>query len=97
MAERHRPTAEVEMSAQSSRDSATEAPRDSIADMKLEVVGLPVTNVDRAKSAYERLGWRLDADFATGEDFRVVQLTPPRPSGYAGCMVAEQTGEGLLS
>jgi catechol 2,3-dioxygenase-like lactoylglutathione lyase family enzyme len=46
-------------------------------DMKLEVVVLPVTDVDRAKAFYESLGWRLDADFATGEDFRVVQLTPP--------------------
>jgi len=46
-------------------------------DMKLEVVVLPVADVDRAKGFYERLGWRLDADFATGEDFRVVQLTPP--------------------
>jgi len=45
--------------------------------MKLEVVVLPVADVDRAKGFYERLGWRLDADFATGEDFRVVQLTPP--------------------
>jgi catechol 2,3-dioxygenase-like lactoylglutathione lyase family enzyme len=47
------------------------------ADLKLEVVVLPVSDVDRAKSFYEGLGWRLDADFATGEDFRVVQLTPP--------------------
>ena len=46
-------------------------------DMRLEVVVLPVTDVDRAKEFYQGLGWRLDADFATGEDFRVVQLTPP--------------------
>jgi catechol 2,3-dioxygenase-like lactoylglutathione lyase family enzyme len=46
-------------------------------DMRLEVVVLPVTDVDRAKAFYQGLGWRLDADFATGEDFRVVQLTPP--------------------
>src|SRR5215468_10577432 len=46
-------------------------------DMKLEVVVLGVSNVDRAKAFYEKLGWRLDGDFATGEDFRVVQLTPP--------------------
>jgi catechol 2,3-dioxygenase-like lactoylglutathione lyase family enzyme len=45
--------------------------------MKLEVVVLPVADVDRAKQFYERLGWRLDADFAVSEDFRVVQLTPP--------------------
>ncbi len=46
-------------------------------DMKLEVVVVPVSDVDRAKSFYESMGWRLDADFVTGPDFRVVQLTPP--------------------
>ena len=46
-------------------------------DMKLEVVVLPVADVDRAKDFYKSLGWRLDADFAKSEDFRVVQLTPP--------------------
>jgi catechol 2,3-dioxygenase-like lactoylglutathione lyase family enzyme len=46
------------------------------ADMKLEVVVLGVSDVDRAKAFYEKLGWRLDADFAKGDDFRVVQLTP---------------------
>jgi len=45
-------------------------------DFKLEVVVIPVADVDRAKAFYESLGWRLDADFATGEDFRVVQFTP---------------------
>jgi catechol 2,3-dioxygenase-like lactoylglutathione lyase family enzyme len=48
-----------------------------VMDMKLEVVVLPVTDADRSKQFYESLGWRLDADFAIGEDFRVVQLTPP--------------------
>jgi predicted enzyme related to lactoylglutathione lyase len=46
-------------------------------DMKLEVVVLPVSDVDRAKSFYASMEWRLDADFVTGEDFRVVQFTPP--------------------
>ena len=46
-------------------------------DMKLEVVVIPVSDVDRAKNFYAGLGWRLDADFATGDDFRVIQLTPP--------------------
>jgi catechol 2,3-dioxygenase-like lactoylglutathione lyase family enzyme len=46
-------------------------------DMKLEVVLLPVADVDRAKAFYEGLGWRLDADFPISEGFRVVQLTPP--------------------
>ena len=45
-------------------------------DMKLEVVVIGVSDVDRAKAFYENLGWRLDADFAAGDDFRVVQLTP---------------------
>jgi catechol 2,3-dioxygenase-like lactoylglutathione lyase family enzyme len=45
-------------------------------DMKLEIVVLPVSDVDRAKDFYTGLGWRLDADFAA-EQFRVVQLTPP--------------------
>jgi catechol 2,3-dioxygenase-like lactoylglutathione lyase family enzyme len=46
-------------------------------DMKLEVVVVPVADVDRAKGFYQALGSRLDADFAGPEGFRVVQLTPP--------------------
>ena len=45
-------------------------------DMKLEVEIVPVSDVDRAKEFYERLGWRLDADDVAGDDFRIVQLTP---------------------
>jgi len=45
--------------------------------MKLEVVVIPVSNVDRAKEFYSRLGWRLDADRAAGDNFRLVQFTPP--------------------
>ena len=45
--------------------------------MKLEVVVVPVSDVDRAKRFYETLGWRLDADFVAADDLRVVQLTPP--------------------
>src|ERR1700685_468418 len=45
--------------------------------MKLEVVVVPVSDVDRAKHFYQELGWRQDADFAATADFRVVQLTPP--------------------
>jgi len=51
--------------------------------MKLEVVVVPVSEVDRAKRFYETLGFRLDIDYIAGENFRVVQLTPPqsfRPS-----------------
>ena len=47
-----------------------------VIDMGLEVVTLPVSDVDRAKSFYQSLGWRLDADLAVGDDFRVVQFTP---------------------
>ncbi len=46
-------------------------------DQKLEVVVIPVSDVDRAKRFYEKLGWRLDADFAFDNGFRVVQFTPP--------------------
>jgi catechol 2,3-dioxygenase-like lactoylglutathione lyase family enzyme len=46
-------------------------------DMKLEVVVIPVSDVDRAKLFYEGLGWRLDADVVAGDEFRIVQLTPP--------------------
>jgi catechol 2,3-dioxygenase-like lactoylglutathione lyase family enzyme len=46
-------------------------------DMKLEVIVIPVSDVDRAKSFYEKIGWRLNADRSRGEDFRLVQFTPP--------------------
>src|SRR5215831_12039116 len=46
-------------------------------DMKLEVVVIPVSDVDRSKTFYGGLGWRLDADFRFDNGFRVVQLTPP--------------------
>ncbi|MGP4091035.1 VOC family protein [Streptomyces sp. KR55] len=46
-------------------------------DMKLEVVVIPVADVDRSKGFYEGLGWRLDADFTADDGLRVVQLTPP--------------------
>ncbi len=49
-------------------------------DMKFEVVVIPVSDVDRAKEFYGRLGWRLDADYASGQDFRVIQFTPPGSS-----------------
>lgn len=55
----------------------TEVPAPPTMEMKLEVVVLPVTDVDRAKNFYVGLGWRLDADFPGDASFRVVQLTPP--------------------
>jgi catechol 2,3-dioxygenase-like lactoylglutathione lyase family enzyme len=57
-------------------------------DMKLEVAVLPVSDVDRTENFYKGLGWRLDADFATGPDFRVVQMTPPG----SACSVIFGTG-----
>jgi catechol 2,3-dioxygenase-like lactoylglutathione lyase family enzyme len=50
---------------------------DTKPDLKFEVVVIPVADADRSKDFYERLGWRLDADFAFDNDFRVVQFTPP--------------------
>jgi catechol 2,3-dioxygenase-like lactoylglutathione lyase family enzyme len=52
-------------------------------DMKFEIVVIPVSDVDRAKEFYSKLGWRLDADFAAGADYRVIQFTPPG----SGCSV----------
>jgi catechol 2,3-dioxygenase-like lactoylglutathione lyase family enzyme len=52
-------------------------------DMKFEIVVLPVSDVDRAKEFYSKLGWRLDADYAHENDFRVIQFTPPG----SGCSV----------
>jgi catechol 2,3-dioxygenase-like lactoylglutathione lyase family enzyme len=60
-------------------------------DMKLEVVVVPVSDVDRAKRFYGDLGWRLDADFANGDEFRVVQFTPP------GSQCSIHFGKGVTS
>jgi catechol 2,3-dioxygenase-like lactoylglutathione lyase family enzyme len=60
-----------------SSDTSTEIPEVGTVDMKLEVVTLPVSDVDRAKRFYQSLGWRLDADFTAGDDVRLVQMTPP--------------------
>ena len=58
-------------------ETAIETPRAPRVDMKLEVVVIPVSDVDRAKRFYSDLGWRLDADFVISSEFRVIQLTPP--------------------
>jgi catechol 2,3-dioxygenase-like lactoylglutathione lyase family enzyme len=60
-------------------------------DMNLEVVVIPVSDVDRAKEFYGSLGWRLDADIAAGDDFRLIQFTPPG----SGCSV--QFGTNMTS
>jgi len=54
-------------------------------DTKLEVIVIPVSDVDRAKGFYGRLGWRLDADRAVGDNFRLIQFTPPG----SGCSVSD--------
>src|SRR5262245_66661928 len=64
-------------------ESATGEPVHATVDLKLEVAVIPVSDVDRAKQFYVGLGWRLDADFAFDNGFRVVQLTPPG----SGCSI----------
>jgi catechol 2,3-dioxygenase-like lactoylglutathione lyase family enzyme len=53
------------------------------ADFKLEIVIIPVSDFDRAKGFYSSLGWRLDAEFAKGDEFRIIQFTPPG----SGCSI----------
>jgi catechol 2,3-dioxygenase-like lactoylglutathione lyase family enzyme len=62
---------------ETSSEGAVATPPISAGEMKLEVVVVPVSDVDRAKRFYEGLGWRLDADLAVDDGYRVVQLTPP--------------------
>jgi catechol 2,3-dioxygenase-like lactoylglutathione lyase family enzyme len=60
-----------------SRSEPTSCASAERVEMKLEVVVIPVTDVDRSKEFYSKLGWRLDADFPFDNGFRVVQFTPP--------------------
>jgi catechol 2,3-dioxygenase-like lactoylglutathione lyase family enzyme len=60
-----------------SSESAVGTPPVKAGELKLEVVVVPVSDVDRAKRFYKGLGWRLDADLAVDDGYRVVQLTPP--------------------
>lgn len=62
---------------QTGNEHATGSSTAATVDLKLEVVVIPVADVDRARRFYENLGWRVDADFASGNDWRLVQLTPP--------------------
>ena len=64
-----------------SRD--TGSPGVARVDMKFEIAVIPVSDVDRAKEFYARLGWRLDADYDSGKEFRVIQFTPPG----SGCSI----------
>ena len=75
----------------SSIGTPTEVPEAGTIDMKLELVTLPVSDVDRARSFYLSLGWRLDGDLVFGDDVRAVQLTPTN----SGCSIA--FGKGLTT
>jgi catechol 2,3-dioxygenase-like lactoylglutathione lyase family enzyme len=70
---------------------STEVNMSGSVDMRLEVVTVPVSDVDRAKDFYLSLGWRLDADIAVGDNFRVVQVTPT----HSACSVA--FGKGVTT
>jgi len=78
-------------SVDASSQSTAGTPPVRAGEVKLEVVVMPVSDVDRAKEFYASLGWRLDADIAAGDDFRIVQLTPPG----SGCSI--QFGTNLTS
>ena len=69
--------------AQPARESSTAQPDVRSVATKLEVIVIPVSDVDRSKEFYRRLGWRLDADYDSGKDFRVLQFTPPG----SGCSI----------
>ena len=71
-----------------STEASTEVPEVGTIDMKLEVVTLPVSDVDRAKSFYQSLGWRFDIDLVISDEARTVQFTPP----HSGCSI--QFGKG---
>jgi catechol 2,3-dioxygenase-like lactoylglutathione lyase family enzyme len=72
--------------------TAAEAANSPKVDLKLEVLAIPVADVDRAKAFYgNRLGWRLDADFIVGDHFRGVQFTPP------GSSASIHLGKGVTS
>ena len=79
------------MSTDVSSAASTDAVKPGSVDMGLEVVTLPVADVDRAKAFYQGLGWRLDADIVAGDAFRVVQFTPP----HSQCSI--HFGIGLTS
>ena len=79
----------------SSRDASQGGTARTV-DTNLEVIVIPVSDVDRAKTFYRSLGWRLDADRSAGEDFRLIQFTPPG-SGCAMKDTARAPPSELLS
>ena len=76
------------MSTDVGQAGSTETPELSAIDMNLEVVTLPVSDVDRAKSFYASLGWRFDIDLVVSDDLRTVQFTPP----HSQCSIQFGTG-----
>jgi catechol 2,3-dioxygenase-like lactoylglutathione lyase family enzyme len=78
-------------SADVSSTTSTEMPAPATVEENLEVVTLPVSDIDRAKRFYQSLGWRLDADRAIGDDFRIVQFTPL----HSQCSI--HFGKGLVA
>src|ERR1700682_4435174 len=81
-------------------ETASEIAKARTVDMKFEIVVIPVSDVERAKRFYGGLGWRLDADFAAGDDFRVIQFTPPGSGcsvifGKNGTAAAPGSAQGL--
>jgi len=75
----------------SASDASTGVSEPGTVDMGLEVVTLPVSDIDRAKNFYLSLGWRLDADIVAGDAFRVVQVTPT----HSACSIA--FGKGVTT
>jgi catechol 2,3-dioxygenase-like lactoylglutathione lyase family enzyme len=79
------------MSTHTINEDAARMPATATRDLKIEIVVLPVSDVERARRFYQGLGWRLDADFARGDDWRVVQMTPP------GSRCSVMFGKGLTT
>jgi catechol 2,3-dioxygenase-like lactoylglutathione lyase family enzyme len=90
---RHHPRETQMSSAETSTQAATASPPVKPGEMRLEVVVLAVSDVDRAKAFYENLGWRLDADLVVEDGYRVVQLTPPG----SACSIIFGTGVTLAA
>jgi catechol 2,3-dioxygenase-like lactoylglutathione lyase family enzyme len=82
---------------QTSKEYATRVPNTGTVETKLEVVTIPVSDIERAKRFYEGLGWRLDADFS-GDGWRAVQLTPPGSpcSIHLGTTAAPGSAQGMF-
>jgi catechol 2,3-dioxygenase-like lactoylglutathione lyase family enzyme len=81
--------------------TSTETTKPSAIDMKLEVVVLPVADVDRAKRFYQSLGWRFDIDLVVSDEARTVQMTPPHSQcsiqfGKGGTTAEPGSGQGMI-